>query len=471
MKGLFSAGLSLPSGNRHDNDRRPSRQVDSSTGEFIRIILAGALLAAVLTVVFWGDSGPAEVVDPIARPPVILTPVPKLDQTLLAQVKEDDRLQRMQIEPEPLLHLLEKARDVVPAISKALGMPEHPIPIADLREKSSRYRGSYLWYKGVLDERPRPLTDIPGSMRIAFEARLRTPEGEPVFFRFSVRPDDKLDRGSWVRAEGFFLKLRDLNTPVEVERAPLLVGAELLPDFADWKTVETLDQEILAQVRDGKLRDGVLIQDGGDSTREIDDAQRVPLWHLASYATNQWKKRTDEQTMALEKLDTPEKYSAHVRGNAPKGELTGFCGSIQRVRTIEARPNPAGIEFWSEAWIQVRELGGRVIPLWIPKRIEEFRIGEPVFTGGHFYKVRRYTSVDDHEHVVPLFVAADLLRYKLPDNPLSWYLYVPVITFFLGLVVFSFWYARREGRQEREMEAKIVNLRRRHRGKASITNP
>lgn len=470
MKGLLSAGLSLPPGNlRGDDDDRPRRPVYASNGELLRIMLTGAFLAAVIAVFFWGEGGPVAVEDPSARPPVVLTPVPVLDKSILDLAKEAERIDRIQIEPEPLLHLLEKARDVVPAVAKALGSPEHPIPVEEVRAKSSQYRGSYLWYKGTLEERPRPLTDIPGSARLAFGARLRTPEGDPVYFVFSVRPDDKLDKGSWVRAEGFYLKLRDLNTPVEIDRAPVLVGAELLPDFADWKAVEKLDPELLAQVRDGKLRDGSFIQDGGDSARAIDEAQTAPLWHLASYASTQWKKRNDEQTLALEKFDTPEKYSAYVRGNTAKGEMTGLCGSIQRVRTIEARANPAGIEFWTEAWIQVRELGGHLVPLWIPKRIEEFRIGEAVYTAGHFYKVRRYTTVDEREIAVPLFVAADLLRYKLPDNPLAWYIGVPALAFFLGLIAFTIWHARRESVQEHQMETAIVNLRRRRRGKPPVT--
>ena len=94
-----------------------------------------------------------------------------------------------------------------------------------------------------------------------------------------------------------------------------------------------------------------------------------------------------------------------------------------------------------------------------------------MFTGGHFYKVRRYTTVDDRELAVPLFVAADLLRYKLPDNPLAWYISTPVLVFFLGLILFTIWYARREGKQEQAMETAIVNLRRRRRGQGPVAEP
>src|SRR5262249_29025500 len=153
-----------------------------------------------------------------------------------------------------------------------------------------------------------------------------------------------------------------------------------------------------------------------------------------------------------------------------KGEMVGILGSIQKVRTIEARPNPVGIERWTEAWVQVRELGGRILPIWIPSQLPPFRVGEAVYTAGYFYKVCTSTSVTDEDHAAPLFVAADLLRYKLPDNPIAWYLWVPIVGFMLLLIVFTIWFARRDQRQGEAMEKALVNLRRRHRGVVPIAD-
>jgi hypothetical protein len=481
MKGLLSP-QSLPPGHLHNQDDRPSKESYSSVVEWVRIGFVGLVLAALIGSFMWIDYGPVAVTTPGPSESASTVPVPQLDPAILAKVKEADRVQRIQVESGPFLHLLEAARNVVPSVAKALGMPDQMVPVTNLQQRPERFRGKWLWYKGQLEEKPRARFGEASTAYSVFEARIRTisttgerpasrtsgSAGEPVLFAFSVKPDEKLDKGSWVRIEGFFLKLRDMNTPVVLDQAPMLVGAELQPDFADWSSVEKLDREVLARVRDGRVMDGALVEDGGDSSKAIDDAQTLPLWHLASFAKHEWAKTDAEKVLAMPKFVTKEQWDSFVRRNTPKGELVGILGSIQKVRTLDARPNPAGIEHWSEAWVQVRELRGRLVPLWIPKHLPPFRIGEAVYTAGYFYKVCVYTSVENEEHATPLFVAADLLRYELPDSPYSYYLWVPILAFLLALIGATYWYARREGRQELVMEKAIVNLRRRRRGAAPI---
>ena len=470
MKGLLSTSHARPLGHVHGKGSGPD-EPESALGEWVRIAFIGLILAALIGSFVLIDYGPPA--EQIGGPATTTTapPVPKLDSALLAKVKEDERVHRIQVESAPFLHLLEVARDIVPAVAKALGMPEHMLPLADLKEKSDRYRGQWLWYRGRLDERPRSRVSEPnGSVSTWWEARIRTAEGEPFLFAFSVKPDDKLDKGSWVRAEGFFLKLRDMNTPVELDQAPMLVGAELLADFADWKPVDKLDRETIATVRDGRVINRHLVDDGGDSRRPIDEAQTLPLWHLASFVREEFKKMTPEHVLALPKFITEEQWNDFLHHNTPKGEMVGILGSIQKVRTIEARTNPVGIERWSEAWVQVRELGGRILPIWLPKQLEPFRVGEAVYLAGYFYKVCTYTSVTDEDHAAPLFVAADLLRYKLPEYAMGWYLWVPIVGFMLLLIAFAIWFSRRDQRQGEAMEKAIVNLRRRHRGAVPIAD-
>ena len=62
--------------------------------------------------------------------------------------------------------------------------------------------------------------------------------------------------------EGFFLKLRDAHFPKPLDRAPMLVGPELFPAYAEWSPVETLDPEILAYtVGDDHLLDLSLVEE------------------------------------------------------------------------------------------------------------------------------------------------------------------------------------------------------------------
>lgn len=474
MKGLLSAGTSPSPGHLHLGRPTRIRHVPSPLGEWTRIAFLGALLAALWLMVFHEPSG-----DPVASdlPPLVevKTPLPQIDQDLLRQVDDGTTVARIQVEAGPFLHLLETSLNIVPAVARALGMPAEPIPIPVLRSEASRFRGRYIWYRGVLEEAPRARTGHAVKGYDIYEARLRTPDGAQVLCVFSLPPDPSLREGAWVRMEGFFFKLRDMHLPVELDRAPMLIGPELLPAFDDWKPVKALDPAVLAQVRAGKLRDGVgddgakyrtLVEDGGESTLSIDRSQALPLWHVASYAIEQARGRTYDQANSVPRFLTQPQWRDFVFGSSQVGATISVVGSLQAARTIEARLNPVGIEHWTEAWIQVRELAGRLLPIWIPGRLEGWKPGDPALFVGHFFKLMRYTSTDDVEHIAPLFVVPELMRYRLPDNPFATYYMVPVLVAFVGLMFFTIWYVRRDRRRELLAEADLVERRRRRRATA-----
>ncbi len=472
MKNILSAGTSLPPAHLHLRGK-VGRERYSSAGEWTRIAFLGVMLAALWIAVF---DDPSNDPPPSDLPPLVevKTPVPALDQDMLKQVADDSRTSRISVEPAPFLYLVEASLNVVPGVARALGLPTTPVSIPVLRADPDHYRGRYLWYRGVLEETPytRPGHPVPGYE--IHEARLRTPEGEHVLCCFSLPPDSSLREGSWVRMEGFFLKLRDLHLPVRLDRAPMLVGPELFPAFDDWRPVTEIDAKLLAQVHDGRLReeigdDGktyrVLAEDRGDSTLPIDRSQSLPLWHLSSYAIEQARGRTYDEANAVPRLMTPPQWRELVRGEAAKGTTYSLIGSLQAARTIEARLNPAGIEYWTEAWIQVRELAGRILPIWIPGRIEGWKPGESALLVGHFFKVMKYTSVADAEHVAPLFVAANLIRYQLPDNPFALYYTLPILGLLVGLMAFTIWIIRRDNRNSDIADAE--RIARRHRRRAA----
>lgn len=454
MKGLLSAGLSLPPGHIHKQDSGRKKPDFDTKGEWARIAFMGVLLAAMVAF-FWGESQTTAIPD---KPPIeeISTPVPTLDRALLDKVTDDTRTARILVEGEVLLHLLEKSRNVVPTVAKALGMPAEPFPVRDLRNHPQRYRGQYYWYKGILDE-------LPQAKERHFEARLSTKDGDKIIFAFSAPPPPELGKGSWVRVEGFFMKLRDLNFP-ELERAPMLVGPELTGAYDDWQPVLELDPKILAQIRDGKRRDGQLVDDGGDTMRSIDDSQNLPLWHVASFVNQKAASITYDTVLSHPKLVGADMFNEFTRGNVHKGKPVGLMGAFQQARTIEARPNPAGIEHWTEAWVQVREVGGRVIPIWIPKKIPPTRTGEAVMAIGYYFKNHAYTTLEESVRILPLFVAADLVKYELPENPLGSYMTIPVTVFLFALLLWTVWYARRDHREELGAEKALVDMKRRRRG-------
>ena len=134
MKGLLSP-QSLPPGHLHNQDDRPSKESYSSVAEWVRIGFVGLVLAALIGSFMWIDYGPVAVTTPGPSESASTVPVPQLDPAILAKVKEADRVQRIQVESGPFLHLLEAARNVVPSVAKALGMPDQMVPVADLQQR------------------------------------------------------------------------------------------------------------------------------------------------------------------------------------------------------------------------------------------------------------------------------------------------------------------------------------------------
>src|SRR5262249_35261582 len=116
----------------------------------VRLCLLAALAAGLGYVLwFWqpppadGDAGKARGEDPQVQ--VRKT---TLDPEILAQVRDDSRSARLQLEAAPLQHLLERALDVGPAAAQGLDMPEQPVPLKELREHAANWRGHWLGYRG-----------------------------------------------------------------------------------------------------------------------------------------------------------------------------------------------------------------------------------------------------------------------------------------------------------------------------------
>ena len=68
-------------------------------------------------------------------PPKVVVPVPDLDDQVLAGARDSTREERLVLEAEPLRHLLAKAIDVGPTVAAALGMPETPIAVPEVRTR------------------------------------------------------------------------------------------------------------------------------------------------------------------------------------------------------------------------------------------------------------------------------------------------------------------------------------------------
>src|SRR5690606_10859812 len=210
----------------------------------VRLAIVGAIVAAMVYLAFG-----LERIEPPPPPPESPEPevvVPSIDRDLLARVADATREQRLQLEAEPLRHLLHAAIDVGPTVAAALGAPDRPVPLAELRAEPGKWRGRWLWYEGELLDLTGPRDGHPIRGYGIFEATIRMPGGEHAIAAFSIPPEQAIQRGAWVRIDGFLLKLRDTTYPIDVREAPLLVGRAIQRDYEDWGPVRELDAKLLA---------------------------------------------------------------------------------------------------------------------------------------------------------------------------------------------------------------------------------
>ncbi len=441
-------------------------KVPIPTGTIVRMGVAATLCAVLLYLaMFWQ---PVPVIDPtdlgLAEPPLVA--VPQIDHALLRKAQDQTREQRLFLEAEPLSHLLAQSLNVSDEAARALGRPQHMVPVAELRAAADEWRGRWLFYRGKVENLtgPRPGNPVPGYG--IYEATLRLANGDAVLLAFSKTPGEGVHVGGWARAEGFLLKLRDVPFPTEVTEAPLLVCGELREDFQDWQPVRAIDPEQLAHVIDTQ-RDGDRIEPSTDSWRTIDEDQALPLWHLGAFARD-GDQRTPQQWRQVQALNAQEVWDAFKQDAVDRGTPMRVLGTLASLRTVAAHPNPAGIAEWTEAWLQLRDLGGKTIPIWVPKEVH-VPLGSSLEVRGFYYRRRAYESRRGQQYWTPLFVAADLDLFVFdPGNGMK-QIGLIAMPCALALIAGMFWSHRREARRSLAGEAALTARRRRRREKADAT--
>ncbi|MEO6593462.1 MAG: hypothetical protein ABIP94_01770 [Planctomycetota bacterium] len=426
----------------------------------LRFAFLGILLAAlVFFTMVWQPAPPP---DDTISPSEATVVVPRIDQTILAQALDSTRAQRLLLDAEPLRHLLVVAIDVGHSVAAALGMPATPTPVEELQSAPDSWRGRWLWYEGVLEELAGPHEGHPISGYSIYEATVRLASGKRAMAAFSIPPNNEIRRGSWVRIEGFLMKLRDTTYPLDIAGAPMLVGREIWRDYEDWDPVRELDPKILAKVDDTSFLPG-------DTTwHTIEEDQTEALWHLGAFVRDTADQRSLADWRRIGTLNVHDTYEQIIANKVARGTPMRVFGTLIRRSTIAAPPNPAGIQFWTVAWVQVRDFGGRLIPVWVPKRVAELPRRADLEVRAFYYRWFAYESQDNGRHRVPLFVAADLDTFHLEADQTMRQLSVGLAGAAAVLIALIWWAQRRSARQTVRHEHEMDDRRRRRRERKAL---
>ncbi len=424
---------------------------------FVRLLFSATLLAAIAYLAStWSDPATTSPGTPPVEPTVV---VPTVDLAVLEQALDGTREQRLLLEPEPLRYLLQLAIDVGPTVAAALGIPAEPVPPATLRTDMAHWRGRWIWYEGELVDLAGPREGHPIAGYSIYEVTIRLADGGHAMAAFSIPPDGAIRKGSWIRIEGYLLKLRDTNYPLDIREAPLLVGRAIQRDYEDWAPVRELDPALLAKVDDTSWWP----QDTMWHTLEED--QTEPLWHLAAFARDTADQRTFAEWRRIGLLNAAEFFEPFKDHEVVRGTPLRIIGTLIQRTTVAAPANPAGIKFWTVAWLQVREYGGAMVPIWVPKRVGELPMQAQLEVRGYYYRRFAYEAQNGQRHFVPLFVAADLDQYELATDPAMRQVGMVLGGILTGLMLLFWWGSRRAARESVEHQRQMDDRRRRRRNR------
>lgn len=436
-------------------------------GDWWKVFAMGTVLAGLIFLTFFYEPNP-----PISLgegPPMSIDPIetPQLDAAMLELARDETRQQRLTIEAKPLAHLLERSLDIVPSVAKALGIPDQPVPISRLRANPNEHRGNYYWYKGQLKYLSRGKSGHPNDRYRIHEGWLQTDEGDDVVFRVSLEPRD-VSIGDYVRIEGFFMKLHDSHDLPRADQIPVLVGPQLFLDFPPWSPVTELDPEIMGGIDDSIYRGEVPIDKGeGPVWDTLKDSQYMPLWHAISFARTKSAGLNFGQWRAIPAFVTKHQLDKVKNGETERGTPFRVLGAFIQGQYWEAQPNPLGIKYWSQAWVQVQDLSGKLVPVWVPKKLD-LRRNQPLEVRAFFFRRMMYDT-EAGARFTPVFIADDIHEFVAPPpdsatNILKW----AFIGAVLAVIAMFIFLARRDRARHAKHLTEMDERRRRRAERATF---
>lgn len=189
------------------------------------------------------------------RSDIVRDPAAKIDFSILEQVRDGSRNERLIREPEPYSHLLAEARKLTPGDLEALGLK--PMDADAISADPGVHRGLPYEVKGFLES----IEVVQGQLWQEIRGTIR--DQQDRYYTFSVLREPDVTVGQVVRLSGFFFKLFSLEAkPGEyLDNVIHLVGKSLDRSFLAMAPTEDLAEVPFHLARDFDLTEMVELQE------------------------------------------------------------------------------------------------------------------------------------------------------------------------------------------------------------------
>ncbi|KAA3605027.1 MAG: hypothetical protein DWQ01_20730 [Planctomycetota bacterium] len=335
------------------------------------------------------EEGPAEpnetLESMVAQPPV--------QPELLEEVADADEIDRLKIEPGPFRHLSQMAHLLQTGHLRALGNPE--LPLEQVEQNPESYRGKAFRVRGLL-QATRILTRSPGAPEERW-SWLQTDQGQDVFF-VSLRTDEGVFPGSFVKGDGFFFKLYRQTLDGKILTAPLLIGRELLRSYRLLEPSQEIDLAALADIETPEIG----TQQG---------PQQTPYWSLLNVAHHlgQDPAALEQRFENVPQLTLSRLTELAAQPAAFRGQPIILAGMVSDHQVMEAGENPVRLEFTTSIWLRNLAWGDHLVHVVAPGRFPDSREkgGSQEFQYlGWFMQLESYFDTTNRPRRAPLFIVA-----------------------------------------------------------------
>lgn len=377
--------------------------------------------------------------------------LPKLDEAVLAKVKDATDAERVILEPAAFQELSTNARSLMATWLEAFGEPAFDFATGEA--ESAERRGKIYRLRGELVD-TELVTRVSGEDP-EYWCTIRTDDGHLFYYASLQVPDTLFGHDNFVRADGYFFKYYRQKSAEDWVTAPLFVGSLLAPSWRRAEPTLEVDMPMLNKLKDMPL--------GSDApVGEIN--QRPEFWHLANVAKSLGEApekleamREEAIVIDYESLKQLSEYPELFRGRMFK--LGGRV--VMDPTSVRAGENPLREVKVSSTWIRNEFNGDVLLHLKAPGVYPFDRYARaPAVYHGFFLMLWAYQDRDGNMRRAPVFVVTDSFQEKPITPPFAGQMVLAFMGIAVAIALFLFWLVRRDKRQQAEVREKMLSRKR-----------